>query len=128
KVDMMEDEEHRELVELVLRELRSSYELAGDEVPIIRESELKALESTSTDPNAPEYKCILDLMDAVDNYIPTPERPLDKPFLMPVEDVFGIKGRGTVVTGRIERGTVKPGDEVEIVGLTETRKTTVTGV
>jgi len=128
KVDMMEDEELLELVELELRELLSSYEFPGDEVPIIRGSALKALESTSTDPNAPEYKCILDLMDAVDNYIPTPERPLDKPFLMPVEDVFGIKGRGTVVTGRIERGTVKPGDEVEIVGLRETRKTTVTGV
>jgi len=97
-------------------------------VPIIRGSALKALESTSTDPNAPEYKCIWELMDAVDNYIPTPVRPLDKPFLMPIEDVFGIKGRGTVVTGRIERGVVKVGDEVEIVGLRETKKTTVTGV
>jgi elongation factor Tu len=128
KVDMMEDEELLELVELELRELLSSYDFPGDEIPIIRGSGLKALESTSNDINAPEYKPILELMDAVDNYIPTPERPLDKPFLMPVEDVFGIKGRGTVVTGRIERGVVKTGDEVEIVGITETRKTTVTGV
>jgi elongation factor Tu len=128
KVDMMEDEELLELVELELRELLSSQEFPGDEIPIIRGSGLKALESTSQDPNAPEYRCILELMEAVDNYIPTPERPLDKPFLMPVEDVFGIKGRGTVVTGRIERGIVKTGDEVEIIGITETRKTTVTGV
>jgi elongation factor Tu len=128
KVDMMEDEELLELVELELRELLTANEFPGDEIPIIRGSGLKALESTSTDPNAPEYKCILELMDAVDNYIPTPERPLDKPFLMPVEDVFGIKGRGTVVTGRIERGVVKVGDEIEIVGLRPTRKTTVTGV
>jgi elongation factor Tu len=128
KVDMMEDPELLELVELELRELLSSQGFPGDEVPIIRGSALKALESTSTDPNAPEYQCIWELMDAVDNYIPTPVRPLDKPFLMPIEDVFGIKGRGTVVTGRIERGVVKVGDEVEIVGLRETRKTTVTGV
>src|SRR5215216_6771684 len=128
KVDMMEDEELLELVELELRELLSSQEFPGDEIPIIRGSGLKALESASTDPAAPEYKCIVELMDAVDDYIPTPERPLDKPFLMPVEDVFGIKGRGTVVTGRIERGVVKVGDEVEIVGIVETRKTTVTGV
>ncbi|GIW13520.1 MAG: elongation factor Tu [Tepidiforma sp.] len=128
KVDMMEDPELLELVELELRELLSSQGFPGDEVPIIRGSALKALESTSTDPNAPEYKCIWELMDAVDNYIPTPVRPLDKPFLMPIEDVFGIKGRGTVVTGRIERGVVKVGDEVEIVGLRETQKTTVTGV
>jgi elongation factor Tu len=128
KVDMMEDEELLELVELELRELLSSYEFPGDEIPIVRGSGLKALESASTDPNAPEYKCILELMDAVDSYIPTPERPLDKPFLMPVEDVFGIKGRGTVVTGRIERGTIKTGEEIEIIGITETRKTTVTGV
>jgi elongation factor Tu len=107
KVDMMEDEELLELVELELRELLSSQEFPGDDIPIIRGSGLKALESTSTDPNAPEYKPILELMDAVDSYIPLPERPLDKPFLMPVEDVFGIKGRGTVVTGRIERGIVK---------------------
>jgi elongation factor Tu len=128
KVDMMEDEELLELVELELRELLSSQEFPGDDIPIIRGSGLKALESASTDPTAPEYKCIIELMDAVDDYIPTPERPLDKPFLMPVEDVFGIKGRGTVVTGRIERGIVKTGDEIEIVGITETRKTTVTGV
>jgi elongation factor Tu len=128
KVDMMEDEELLELVELELRELLSSQEFPGDDIPIIRGSGLKALESASTDPSAPEYKCILDLMDAVDDYIPTPERPLDKPFLMPVEDVFGIKGRGTVVTGRIERGVVKVGEEIEIIGIVETRKTTVTGV
>ncbi len=128
KVDMMEDPELLELVELELRELLSSQGFPGDEVPIIRGSALKALESTSTDPNAPEYQCIWELMNAVDEYIPTPVRPLDKPFLMPIEDVFGIKGRGTVVTGRIERGVVKVGDEVEIVGLRETRKTTVTGV
>ncbi|MFN8506498.1 MAG: elongation factor Tu [Dehalococcoidia bacterium] len=128
KVDMMEDEELLELVELELRELLTSYEFPGDDIPIIRGSGLKALESASTDPNAPEYKCITELMDAVDSYIPTPERPLDKPFLMPVEDVFGIKGRGTVVTGRIERGVVKTGEEIEIIGITATRKTTVTGV
>ncbi len=128
KVDMMEDEELLELVELELRELLSSQEFPGDDIPIIRGSGLKALESTSTDINAPEYKCILDLMDAVDSYIPTPVRALDKPFLMPVEDVFGIKGRGTVVTGRIERGIVKTGEEIEIIGIIETRKTTVTGV
>jgi elongation factor Tu len=128
KVDMMEDEELLELVELELREILSANEFPGDDIPIIRGSGLKALESTSTDPNAPEYKCILELMDAVDSYIPTPERALDKPFLMSVEDVFGIKGRGTVVTGRIDRGLVKVGDEIEIVGIVETRKTTVTGV
>jgi len=128
KVDMMEDEELLELVELELREILSANEFPGDDIPIVRGSGLKALESASTDVNAPEYKCILELMEAVDSYIPTPERPLDKPFLMPVEDVFGIKGRGTVVTGRIERGIVKVGDEIEIVGITETRKTTVTGV
>ena len=128
KVDMMEDEELLELVEMELRELLSSQEFPGDDIPIIRGSGLKALSSTSTDTAAPEYKCILDLMDAVDNYIPTPVRALDKPFLMPVEDVFGIKGRGTVVTGRIERGIVKTGDEIEIIGIEETRKTTVTGV
>jgi elongation factor Tu len=128
KVDMMEDEELLELVELELRELLSSQEFPGDEVPIIRGSGLKALESASSDPAAPEYACINELMEAVDSYIPTPERPLDRPFLMPIEDVFGIKGRGTVVTGRIERGIVKTGEEIEIVGLEETRKTTVTGV
>ncbi|MCC7364648.1 MAG: elongation factor Tu, partial [Dehalococcoidia bacterium] len=128
KVDMMEDEELLELVELELRELLTSYEFPGDDIPIIRGSGLKALESASTDASAPEYKPILELMDAVDSYIPTPERPLDKPFLMPVEDVFGIKGRGTVVTGRIERGIVKTGEEIEIIGIVATRKTTVTGV
>ena len=128
KVDMMEDEELLELVELELRELLTSQEFPGDDIPIIRGSALKALESTSTDVDAPEYKCIWELMDAVDNYIPTPVRALDKPFLMPVEDVFGIKGRGTVVTGRIERGVVKTGEEIEIIGIIETRKTTVTGV
>ena len=128
KVDMMEDEELLELVELELRELLSSQEFPGDDIPIIRGSGLKALESTSTDPDAPEYKCIMELMDAVDSYIPTPQRALDKPFLMHVEDVFGIKGRGTVVTGRIDRGIVKVGEEIEIIGLIETRKTTVTGV
>ena len=128
KVDMMEDEELLELVEMELRELLSAQEFPGDDLPIVRGSGLKALASTSTDANAPEYKCIIDLMAAVDSYIPTPARPLDKPFLMPVEDVFGIKGRGTVVTGRIERGIVKTGDEIEIIGIAATRKTTVTGV
>ncbi|NJN67296.1 MAG: elongation factor Tu [Chloroflexaceae bacterium] len=130
KVDMMDDEELLELVELELRELLSKHDFPGDDIPIIRGSGLKALESTSTDINAPEYKCILDLMDAVDNYIPTPERELDKPFLMPIEDVFGIKGRGTVVTGRIERGKVKVGETIEIVGMSDEvpRKTVVTGV
>ncbi len=128
KVDMMEDEELLELVEMELRELLSAQEFPGDDIPIVRGSGLKALESASTDVNAPEYKCIIELMNAVDSYIPTPERPLDKPFLMPVEDVFGIKGRGTVVTGRIDRGIVKTGEEIEIIGLIPTRKTTVTGV
>jgi elongation factor Tu len=128
KVDLMEDEELLELVELELRELLTAQKFPGDEIPVIRGSALKALECTSKDPQAPEYKCIWELMDAVDAYIPTPVRPVDKPFLMPVEDVFGIKGRGTVVTGRIERGVVHVGDEVEIVGLKDTRKTVVTGV
>jgi elongation factor Tu len=130
KVDMMDDEELLELVELELRELLSNHGFPGDDVPIIRGSALAALSSTSTDINAPEYKCILDLMNAVDEYIPTPVREIDKPFLMPIEDVFGIKGRGTVVTGRIERGKVKMGDTVEIIGMTHDapRKTVVTGV
>ena len=128
KVDQMEDEELLELVELELRELLSSYNFPGDDLPIIRGSALKALESTSKDVDAPEYKCIWDLMHAVDTYIPAPERETDKPFLMPVEDVFGIKGRGTVVTGRIERGKVKVGETIEIIGLKETRSTVVTGV
>jgi elongation factor Tu len=130
KVDMMDDEELLELVELELRELLSNHGFPGDDVPIVRGSALAALSSTSTDINAPEYKCILDLMNAVDEYIPTPVREIDKPFLMPIEDVFGIKGRGTVVTGRIERGKVKMGDTVEIIGMTHEapRRTVVTGV
>jgi len=128
KCDQMEDEELLELVELELRELLSSYKFPGDDMPIIRGSALKALESTSKDVNAPEYACIWELMNSVDEYIPTPERATDKPFLMPVEDVFGIKGRGTVVTGRIERGKVKVGETIEIVGLKETRASVVTGV
>jgi elongation factor Tu len=128
KVDMMDDEELLELVEMELRELLTSYKFDGDNLPVVRGSALKVLESKSTDPNAPEYECIWNLMKAVDEYIPTPIRQTDKPFLMPVEDVFSIKGRGTVVTGRIERGQVKPMEEVEIVGLQPTRKTVVTGV
>jgi len=128
KVDMMEDEELLELVELELRELLSGYGFPGDDIPIVRGSAMQALESTSTDPDAPEYKCIWELMHAVDEYIPTPAREVDKPFLMQIEDVFGIKGRGTVVTGRIDRGVIKVGEEVEIIGLKETRKTVVTGV
>ena len=124
----MEDEELLELVELELRELLTSYKFPGDDMPIIRGSALKALESTSKDVNAPEYACIWELLHAVDEYIPTPERATDKPFLMPVEDVFGIKGRGTVVTGRIERGKVKVGETIEIIGLKDTRATVVTGV
>ncbi len=128
KVDMMEDEELLELVELELRELLSSYEFPGDDIPIVRGSALAALESASEDPSAGEYASIKELMDAVDSYIPQPQRALDQPFLMPIEDVFGIKGRGTVVTGRIERGRVHVGDEIEIVGLEDTRTTVVTGV
>jgi elongation factor Tu len=129
KVDMMDDPELLELVELELRDLLDSYNFPGDEIPIVRGSALLALESESTDPGAPEYECIWQLLEAVDSYIPTPEREIDKPFLMPIEDVFGIKGRGTVVTGRVERGTVKVGEEVEIVGLGEdVRKTVCTGV
>ena len=128
KVDMLDDEELLELVELEVRELLSAYDFPGDEIPVIRGSALAALESASTDPAAPEYAPILELMQAVDDYIPTPERAVDQEFLMPVEDVFGIKGRGTVVTGRIERGVVKTGDEIEIVGMGERRKVIVTGV
>ena len=130
KVDMMDDEELLELVELELRELLSKYEFPGDDIPIVRGSALQALSSTSNDINAPEYKSILELMDAVDSYIPTPQRAVDQPFLMPVEDVFAIKGRGTGVTGRIERGKVKMGDTVEIIGMTNAapRKTVITGV
>ncbi len=128
KVDMMEDEELLELVELELRELLESYEFPGDEIPIVRGSALQALESASEDAGAPEYASIQELMAAVDDYIPQPARALDQPFLMPIEDVFGIKGRGTVVTGRIERGRIQVGQEVEIVGLEDTRTTVVTGV
>ena len=129
KCDMVDDPELLELVEMEVRDLLSSYEFPGDEIPIIKGSSLKVLESTSTDPNAPEYQCIKELMDAVDSYIPTPDRPTDGDFLMPVEDVFSITGRGTVATGRVERGVVKVQDEVEIVGLSaERRKTVVTGV
>jgi len=128
KVDMLDDEELLELVELEVRELLSEYDFPGDEIPVVRGSALAALESTSTDVSAPEYAPILELMQAVDDYIPTPERAVDLPFLMPVEDVFGIKGRGTVVTGRIERGSVKTGEEIEIVGMGERRKVVVTGV
>ena len=128
KTDQMDDPELLELVELELRELLSNYDFPGDDIPIIRGSALQALESDSTDASSPEYQPIVDLMNAVDNYIPLPERPSELPFLMPIEDVFGIKGRGTVVTGRVERGTVQTGDQVEIVGFGETRRTTVTGV
>ena len=128
KVDMMDDEELLELVEMELRELLDSYGFPGDEIPIIRGSALLALQSERQDPDAPEYKCIWELMDAVDNYIPTPVRETEKPFLMPIEDVFSIKGRGTVVTGRVERGIINPMEEVEIVGLHETRKTVATGL
>ena len=128
KVDVMEDPELLDLVELELRDLLTAYKFPGDKTPIVRGSALKALASTSRDPNAEEYKCILELMRVVDEYIPTPLRAVDKPFLMPIEDVFGIKGRGTVVTGRVDRGLVKVGDTVEIVGLRDTRTTVVTGV
>ena len=129
KTDLVDDPELLDLVEMEIRDLLSSYDFPGDDVPIIRGSAREALESTSTDPNAPEYKCIHELMDAVDSYIPTPERQSNLPFLMPVEDVFSISGRGTVATGRVERGTVKVGDVVEIIGLTtESKQTTVTGV
>ncbi len=129
KCDLVDDEELLDLVEMEIRELLSEYDFPGDDVPIIRGSARVALESTSTDPNAPEYACIHELMDAVDSYIPTPDRKADQPFLMPVEDVFSITGRGTVATGRVERGTVKMADTVEIVGLSEEKKSTViTGI
>ena len=128
KVDMMDDEELLELVELELRELLSSYEFPGDDIPVIQGSALKALECPSDDPNDEAYAPIYELMQTVDDYIPTPERETDKPFLMPVEDVFSIKGRGTVVTGRIERGVIKVGETIEIIGLKDTASTTVTGV
>ena len=128
KCDMVDDPELIELVEMEIRELLSTYEFPGDTTPIIRGSALKAVESTSTDPNAPEYACIKELMDNIDSYIPDPERAVDQTFLMPVEDVFSITGRGTVATGRVERGVIKVSEEVEIVGIKETKKTVVTGV
>jgi len=128
KVDMVDDPELLDLVELEMRDLLSKYQFPGDKIPIIRGSALKAMNSASTEANAEDYKCIVELMEAVDAYIPTPDRPIDKPFLMPIEDVFSISGRGTVVTGRVERGIVKVGEEVEIVGLGDTRKTVATGV
>ncbi len=126
KVDLVDDEELLELVEMEMRELLDFYEFPGDEVPVIQGSALKALEAPNS--SHPDAKCILDLMDAVDSYIPEPQRETDKPFLMPVEDVFTIQGRGTVVTGRIERGVIKVNEEIEIIGIKETRKTVVTGV
>jgi elongation factor Tu len=129
KVDQVDDPELLELVEMDIRDLLNSYDFPGDDTPIVKGSALGVLESTSTDPNAPEYACIKELMAAVDSYIPTPERDTDKPFLMPVEDVFTISGRGTVATGRVERGIVKISEEVEIVGLSdESRKTVITGL
>ena len=126
KVDMVDDEELLDLVELEIQELLSSYDFPGDDTPIIRGSALQALESD--DPNSAEAACIFELMDAIDSYVPTPERAVDRPFLMPVEDVFSISGRGTVATGRVERGVVKVGEEVEVVGMKETWKTVATGV
>jgi elongation factor Tu len=126
KVDLVDDEELLDLVELELRELLSSYEYPGDDIPVVRGSALKAMEAA--DPNSPDCACIVELMNEVDSYIPEPVRDADQPFLMPVEDVFSIKGRGTVGTGRIERGKVRVGEDVEIVGITETRKTVCTGV
>ncbi len=129
KADQVDDPELLELVEMEIRDLLSEYEFPGDDTPIVSGSGLQVLESTSTDPSAPEYKCILDLMDAVDSYIPTPDRKADLPFLMPIEDIFSITGRGTVATGRVERGQLKVNEEVEIVGLTdERRKVVVTGI
>ena len=128
KVDMLDDPELLELVELEVRELLSQYGFPGESVPVVRGSALQALESSSTDPEAPEYAPIWELLRVVDEYIPTPVRPVDQPFLMPIEDVFGIKGRGTVVTGRIERGRIRPGESVEIVGLGPTRQTVVTSI
>jgi len=128
KADMVDDQELLELVELEVRELLSKYDFPGDDIPIITGSALKALESTSQDPNAEEYKCLTELLDAIDSYIPQPTREVDKPFLLPIEDVFTISGRGTVVTGRVERGKIKVGEEVEIVGIRKTEKTVCTGV
>ena len=129
KCDMVDDEELLDLVEMEIRELLTEYDFPGDDTPIIRGSALKALESTSTDPDAPEYACIKELMDAVDTYIPNPDREEDKPFLMPIEDVMTISGRGTVATGRVERGVAKVGDAMEIVGIKPDRlSTTITGL
>ena len=129
KCDMVDDPELIDLVEMEVRDLLSEYDFPGDEIPIVKGSSLKVLESTSKDPNAPEYACMKELMEAVDAYIPTPERPVDQAFLMPIEDVMTISGRGTVVTGRVERGQLKTGEEVEIVGMSDKKiKTTVTGI
>ena len=129
KCDMVDDPELIDLVEMEVRDLLSEYDFPGDEIPIVKGSSLKVLESTSTDPNAPEYACMKELMAAVDSYMPTPERPVDHAFLMPIEDVMTISGRGTVVTGRVERGQLKTGEEVEIVGMSDKKiKTTVTGI
>tara|TARA_B100001750_G_scaffold190219_1_gene160302 strand:- start:27 stop:1229 length:1203 start_codon:yes stop_codon:yes gene_type:complete len=128
KTDAMDDPELLELVEMELRELLNKYDFPGDDIPIVRVSALKALESDSTDPSAPEYQGIVELMKAVDSYIPVPERPKEGSFLMPIEDVFGIKGRGTVVTGRVERGIAKVGDEVDIIGFDNDKKSTITGL
>ena len=127
KVDQVDDPELLDLVEMEVRELLDSYGFPGDDTPIVKGSALKVLESNSTDPHAPEYQCVWDLMDAVDSWVATPERKADLPFLMPIEDVFTITGRGTVTTGRVERGTVKVGDKVEIVGIKETKESVVTG-
>ena len=126
KVDTVDDPELLDLVEMEIRELLNKYEFPGDKTPIIRGSAIKALQST--DPNSADCKCIQELMDAIDTFVPEPVRPLDQPFLMPIEDVFSIEGRGTVVTGRVERGIIKVGEEIEIVGLKDTQKTVVTGV
>ncbi|MBR2480300.1 MAG: elongation factor Tu, partial [Clostridia bacterium] len=129
KTDLVDDEELLELVEMEIRDLLSTYEFPGDDIPIIKGSAVKALEAAQNDdPDNPACDCIRELLDAVDSYIPAPERANDKPFLMPIEDVFTITGRGTVATGRVERGEVKVGDKVQIVGIRETRETTVTGV
>lgn len=128
KTDMVDDPELLDLVELEVRELLTKYEFPGDDIPVVRGSALKALESDSTDPSAEEYKSVLELLDAVDSYIPEPERETDKPFLMPIEDIFSITGRGTVVTGKVERGRITPGDEVELVGFGAHRKTVATSL
>ena len=129
KVDLLDDEELLELVEMEVRELLSTYEFPGDDLPVIKGSALNALTCESNDPSDPDYACIKELMDAVDSYIPTPDRKADMPFLMPVEDVFTITGRGTVATGRVERGQIKMGDAVEIVGLAEeSKKSVITGI